>query len=67
MSMHSTSLNLLTRNGGICATFTPALTSTQYDQLLQEIQRDGDTRTELAELLRILAASWDVGLMIDPC
>jgi len=63
----STTLNLLTRDGGICATFIPALTTEQYDQLLAETAADGDTESEMTELLRSLAGRWKRRLTIDPC
>ena len=67
MSVESTSINLLTRNGAVCATFTPALTSEQYDEILKVVQVDGNTAEELANLLKKLAAKWQRTLILDPC
>lgn len=65
--MQSTSINLLTRDGGLCATFEPALSPEQYDALLAAIKHDGDTIPDMSELLRKLAASWGCEVVIDPC
>ncbi len=58
MSTQFTALGLLTREGALNIVFTPALTPEQYDQLLREIENDGNTKEELRSLIRWLAASW---------
>jgi hypothetical protein len=63
--MQSTSINLLTRDGALSATFTPALTSSQYDQLLHEVENDGDTFDELKEVLQKLAGQWKCKVAVD--
>jgi hypothetical protein len=63
--MQSTSINLLTRDGALSVTFAPALTSHQYDQLLREIKNDGDTRAELAILLKSLGREWNCRVTVD--
>jgi hypothetical protein len=57
-------LHLLTRDGAITATFRPALTSEQYDHLLQAVD-SGDTRQKLAELLASLAQAWGCDVVVD--
>jgi len=64
MSMPTTTLHLLTRDGAITATFTPGLTSDQYDRLLQEVGH-GDTRQKLTELLSDLADMWRCIVVVD--
>lgn len=63
--MQSTSINLLTRDGALCATFSPALTASQYDQLLREIKNDGDNKVEMTALLQSLAAQWRCQVVVD--
>jgi len=65
--MQETSISLLTRDGGIRATFRPALTPDQYAALATAIKHDGDTIGTMAELLTKLAASWACEVMVDPC
>jgi len=64
MSTPTTTLHLLTRDGAITATFTPLLTSEQYDRLLQEIEA-GDTREKLSSLLTTLAQGWGCQVVVD--
>ena len=64
MSTPTTTLHLLTRDGAITATFTPGLTSEQYDRLLQEVG-NGDTRQRLTELLSDLAEKWRCLVVVD--
>jgi hypothetical protein len=66
-TMQATSINLLTREGGLCATFNPPLTAEQYEVLLTAVKHDGETIAEMSELLRKLARSWDCTVVIDPC
>jgi hypothetical protein len=66
-TVQNTSISLLTRDGGICATFKPGLNADQYAALAAAIEHDGDTAVELAELLRKLARSWGCEVIIDPC
>ena len=62
-----TSLNLLTKDGGLCATFKPALNDDQYSALGEAIRHDGETKADLTELLKMLGRSWRCEVMIDPC
>lgn len=62
----ATSLNLLTRSGAIRVTFTPALSSSQYDQLLGVVN-EGDDAQDLSALLRDAARSWARSITIDAC
>jgi len=64
MSTPTTTLHLLTRDGALTVTFTPLLSSEQYDRLLQEIDA-GDTRQKLTELLVQLAERWRCRVVID--
>ena len=64
MSTPTTTLNLLTRDGAITATFSPGLTSEQYDRLLQEVG-SGDTRQKLTDLLAGLAETWRCTVVVD--
>lgn len=65
--MEATSINLLTREGGICATFTPGLTPEQYTALADAIRHDGDTAAELADILKKLARVWGCQVVVEPC
>ena len=65
--MQETSISLLTREGGLRATFRPALSAQQYSQLLNAIRHDGDTIVEMSALLHKLGSSWDCQVMIDTC
>ena len=66
-TMQDTSISLLTKDGGVRATFKPALDSTQYDALLEAIKHDGETAAEMAELLKKLGRSWGCEVIVDPC
>ena len=66
-TMKATSINLLTREGGLCATFTPGLTPEQYTALADAIRHDGETTAEMAELLQKLGRAWEIEVVIDPC
>ena len=59
-----TSLKLLTRDGALAATFTPALSAGQYDELascVNEFPSKPDLRQYLAEV----ATRWGVSVVID--
>lgn len=66
MAAQSTTLNLLTRDGGIRVTFTPALEPSQYDQLL-DVSTKSDDAPHLTHLLSTLAHAWGRMVKIDPC
>ena len=63
----SNSISLMCDDGALTATFTPALNDDQYIALTEAIRHDGETRVDLAELLRKLGRSWGCEVMIDPC
>ena len=63
----STSISLLCRDGSLSASFTPALNDDQYIALREAIRHDGETRVDLAQLLRKLGRSWGCDVIIDPC
>jgi hypothetical protein len=65
--MQETSISLLTRDGGLRATFRPALDGDQYAALLQAIRHDGDTLSEMSDLLTKIGLSWGCDVIIDPC
>jgi hypothetical protein len=54
-------------DGALTATFTPTLNDEQYIALREAIQHDGETRENLARLLRKLGNSWGCEVMLDPC
>lgn len=62
MTTTSTTLNLLTREGAICVTFTPALEAGQYDQLLHVTSHGGD-QEDISRVLVTMAHSW--GCMVS--
>jgi hypothetical protein len=65
--MQETSIGLLTREGGLRATFRPALNAAEYAELLNAVEHDGDTIAEMTELLTGLARGWDRQVMFDAC
>jgi len=62
--MDATRLSLLTRDGAIAATFEPALSSEQAEELSKLI-RDPGTDEELRLLLESMADYWGSYLVID--
>ena len=66
LALRAHSISLLTKDGGVRATFRPALTPQQYDALATAIKHDGDTVAEMTELLKKLALSWDCQVIVDP-
>jgi hypothetical protein len=65
--MQDTSITLLTKEGGVRATFRPALSSDQYAALAEAIKHDGDTIAAMRDLLTMLARSWGCTAIIEPC
>ena len=65
--MQDTSISLLTREGALRATFRPALDADQYAALLQAVRSDGDTYSEMTDLLHKIAMGWGCQVIIDPC
>jgi len=59
-----TTLNLLTREGALCVTFSPALEARQYDALL-EVVDDADTLKVLTERVMLIAQHWKREVVID--
>lgn len=66
MDTSSTSLNLLTRDGAICVTFSPALEPPQYDQLY-DLTKSVETQDDLCKVVLALASRWNRQVIIDPC
>jgi hypothetical protein len=62
--MESTRLKFLTRNGAITATFEPALTAEQAEELSQLV-KDPGSADELKLLLEAVADEWGLFLVID--
>jgi hypothetical protein len=68
MAEQSTSINLKTREGALCATFTPPLTSEQHASLLHDTTESHGVKMELlAEFIVALANSWGRRVLLDPC
>lgn len=64
----ATSVSLLTREGGLRATFRPVLTEEQYASLLQTVQLDaGSSIAETTALLKRLGQTWNCEVTVDPC
>jgi hypothetical protein len=59
-----TSLKLLTRDGALAATFTPALTTEQYDELATSVNQFHG-KPELRRYLSAVAERWNVSVVID--
>jgi hypothetical protein len=66
MEVQTTTLTLLTREGAVTISLTPALQANQYDELLQLVNAP-ESRQELSELVQGLAARWQRTVTIDFC
>jgi hypothetical protein len=66
MATNSTTLNLLTREGAICVTFTPGLEPSQYDELHQ-FSEIIEYQYELEIALKEMGNRWGREVIIDPC
>ena len=64
IAVKNTSLKLLTRDGALAATFTPALSAEQYDELAASVN-DFHDKSELRRFLSDIAARWRVNVVID--
>ena len=62
--MDATHLSLLTARGAIAATFEPALSTDQAEELATLVREPGSDE-ELALLLRSMADFWGLYLVID--
>jgi len=62
--MESTHLQFLTSSGAIAATFEPALTAEQAEELA-ELVKDPGSANELKLLLEAVADEWGLYLVID--
>lgn len=60
----STTLNLLTRDGAVSATFAAQLTEDQYARLLAYVH-DAQTRQELTESILVAANEWGLMAIIE--
>jgi hypothetical protein len=66
--MDSTTLDLLTRDGPITVTFTPALTVAQAEELATAMRDDGrlpEDPTGLASAIRGYGQRWNRTVVID--
>lgn len=59
-----TSLKLLTRDGALAATFTPALSAGQYDELAARVN-EFPGKPELRQYLVDVATRWGLNVVID--
>jgi len=62
--MECTSLNLLTRDGALAVTFTPALTAQQYAELY-DLACSADTANEMSSAVQSAAERWGTDVVID--
>jgi hypothetical protein len=62
--MECTSLNLLTRDGALGITFTPALTPDQYSELLG-LAFDSGTADEMSAAIKSAAGRWGAEVVVD--
>ena len=63
-AIKNTSLKLLTRDGALAATFTPALSAEQYDELAASVNQF-DSKPDLQRYLSDVARRWRVEVVID--
>ena len=61
----STTLNLLTRDGAVTATFSATLTTSQYETLFESIHDYSDSAIELKERIATLANEWGIDASVD--
>ena len=63
-----TSINLKSREGALCAAFTPPLTIEQYVRLLNDTREShGVSMESMAEFILSLAHSLGREVVLDPC
>lgn len=62
----TTSLSLLTRDGGVCITFHALLSPSQYDELYNQVS-GAITRAHLESLAKQLAKRWECHVTVDAC
>ena len=65
MKTESTTLNLLAGDGFIRVTFTPALNTSQYGQLLESVRKHDGQRDDLSSVLQQLAAMWSCAVLME--
>jgi hypothetical protein len=63
--MDRTTLNLLTRDGALAVSFTPALTPAQYGELYEIACDYDDTAEAMAAAVKEAAARWGIKVAID--
>jgi hypothetical protein len=63
-AIKKTSLKLLTRDGALAATFTPALSAEQYDELAAAVNQFHG-KPDLRQYLSEVASRWRVSVVID--
>jgi hypothetical protein len=66
MEPNTTSLNLLTRDGGVCITFRALLSPKQYDEHFDSVN-GAITRSHLESLAKELAIKWAIHVIADDC
>jgi hypothetical protein len=60
----STTLNLLARDGALTVTFSPALTTQQYEELVRVVHAFA-TKEELRAVLEQAARNWGRSVAVD--
>jgi hypothetical protein len=66
MSTSSTALNLLTREGAVRITFTPALEPVQYDEMF-EFAQTIEHKDGLLLKVKEMAQRWERSVIVDLC
>ena len=62
--MECTTLNLLTRDGALGVTFSPALSAQQYSEL-NDLAADADSADELSAAIKSAARRWGAEVIVD--
>jgi len=62
--MECTTLSLLTRDGAVAVTFTPALTAQQYAELY-DLAFDADSADEMSSAVKSAAGRWGANVVVD--
>jgi hypothetical protein len=65
--MTATTLNFLASDGAVTVTFTPALSTAHYDELLAIATGVFGSSRELCDRIKIKANEWGVKCRIDGC
>jgi hypothetical protein len=66
-AMTATTMNFLANDGAVTVSFTPALSTAHYDELLAIATGDFGSSKELCDRLRIKVNEWGVECRVDGC